>query len=196
MIHAIPLFQFGAMVASEHYEYRRKMRTGRIIDPRIELVQRRGIRRTGKLNQPEKREPLPVGLYWIDVFGTGKIQLFQAWLSIHADTVKVRTTEVYDNSGTASPWGDIFDIPLIDNPPNGVWTLFEVLQPTTWALAPSLGWPQTADNSIKSSGDTIQSPPPPKSVFDEIAEGGWPTWLPWAIGGGLAIVVLAVVVRR
>lgn len=128
--------------------------------------------------QIEKRDPLPVGRYWIDVFGKD-YGVFLDWTIAHKATVTVVKTEQYD---TTSDWN------LFDDREAGAWFLFEVSAPTSWGIASDVGWPNTAPSNIQSSQDTIQSPPLPKNILDDGGDA-IPKWVPW-VGVGVGAVML------
>lgn len=103
----------------------------------------------------ERRNPLPPGRYWVDVFdrvalsgpfaGTNEQQSFREWLKAFSFTLHVEATETHDS-----------------DPPRD-WYLFRVEQPTPW-LGP--GFPTIATPDVKSSADTVQRPDPEKDPLD------------------------------
>jgi hypothetical protein len=101
------------------------------------------------LGDVERRNPLPVGRYWVDVFNS-KEAAFREWLQAHKADVRVLTTETFE------PVGDY---------EGRVWRLFEVLSPVTWE---GPGLPTVADPGVKSSADTAQRPAPEKDPLDQI----------------------------
>lgn len=153
---------------------------------------------TGALNQPVKTEPLPVGVYWIDVYDTetnnANIATFHNWTELHKDTVQILRTEMHDTSRPwweEFPWAGVLSEVLKSKYPIGIWALFEVKQPTRWDQSESLGWPNEATPDMTAS-DTIQKPDPPKGPFDDGYE--WPSWTPWAISGGVVVIGLGVLI--
>lgn len=101
----------------------------------------------------ERRSPLPVGLYWIDVLGE-KRAAFIDWRTVNAETVKVRSTESF-----------------ADEEPPRDWYKFEALKPTAWD-AKRFGFPNIikAGEKINSSADTVQRPAPEKDPLDKLGD--------------------------
>ncbi len=64
------------------------------------------------LGAMERRNPLPQGIYWIDVF-TPHVRDFQGWMKEHRDTVHAKESSTYSD-------------------PEGVFVKFEVTSPTPW----------------------------------------------------------------
>lgn len=110
----------------------------------------------------ERRNPLPVGSYWIDVFGS-KIPAFDAWRTAFSPTgVKTRVTESF---------------PATDTQPARNWYKFDVTDiPPPWD-AVTFGFPTIADASIQSSADTVQRPDLPLDPLDKLSN-----WLEGATG--------------
>jgi len=127
-------------------------------------------------------DPIPPGVYWIDVpwedsqfTGVPKPQHWQLWLDamVSLNWVKVISTVHHEGElvppGGASSEGGSFD-PGIDEPPRD-WHLFQVLQPAPrWPPQTGLGLPTVAPQGIQTSeDDTIQSPDlKPISLWDKI----------------------------
>lgn len=101
----------------------------------------------------ERRSPLPKGMYWLDVIGE-KRPAFIDWRTVNAATVKVRSTESFD-----------------DPKPGRDWYKFEVLAPTAWD-AKRFGFPNiiAAGDNINSSSDTVQRPDPEKDPLDKLGD--------------------------
>jgi hypothetical protein len=115
----------------------------------------------------ERRNPLPKGVYWIDLFSDNRAK-FLAWRTLNKARVKVVANESFDTE-----------------PPRD-WVKFQVLEPVTWD-APLFGFPAKAEG-VNSSGDTTTNEPE-KDPLDQLGEG-LPT--PKAIGeafGQLAAIV-------
>lgn len=140
------------------------------------LIAERVLIRTGALNQPVKTEPLPAGVYWIDVIHDTNIATFRDWLTLNEGKAVLLREEEYNAS---ADWN------VFETDPHRFWFLFEVLVPTRWDQQVSLGWPNEGHRNMV-SGDTIQKPDPPPTVFDDEFE--WPSWLKWTVGG---VVVVA-----
>lgn len=84
----------------------------------------------------ERKNPLPIGHYWIDLFGPNILKAGSDWMK----KVAVRTTEEFD--------GDI----------KRAWILFDVKTPIPWD-AVTYGFPTIAAPNITTSDDTVQKPP-------------------------------------
>jgi len=120
----------------------------------------------------ERRNPLPVGSYWIDVFGE-KIPKFNGWLAAFGPVgVHTDATETFDAT---------------DDFPPRVWYKFSVSQPIAPWDAVTFGFPTIADASIKSSADTVQRPDLPADPLVRLGE--WINELETSIGGSLGKVV-------
>jgi len=100
----------------------------------------------------ERRNPLPLGRYWVDVFDP-HIADFRVWLSNHEDSIKVEKQENY--------------LPR-DTYPAHNWYLFTVTKETPWE---GPGLPTIAEQEIHASEDTAQKPPPEPSGLDQIEAG-------------------------
>jgi len=96
----------------------------------------------------ERRTPLPVGRYWLDV-PANKTGDFNGYLAASTDRVKVETTEGEGEGGT--------------------FYIFRVLQPVPW-FAVNFGFPNTAGPEVKSRADTIQAPDLPKDGLDQVGD--------------------------
>jgi hypothetical protein len=107
----------------------------------------------------ERRNPLPVGRYWIDLFGD-KRQVFTDWQRQNRDTVKVRETEDHPD----------------ESPPH-TFFIFEVLGPDASGQlgAPhfpdELGFPNIATADIQSEQDTVSKPDVEQPSGQAIATG-------------------------
>ena len=88
----------------------------------------------------ERRNPVPEGVYWVDVFGD-QIPGFTAWLTRNAAAVKVRASETVAAGGP------------LDGTPASQWVLFEVVRPVRWE---GPGLPTVAPPNVKSKSDTAQ----------------------------------------
>ena len=97
----------------------------------------------------ERRNPLPVGRYWVDVFDS-KEAAFQNWLKAHKAEVQVISAETFEP---------------IDNYEGRVWRLFKVTTPVQWE---GPGLPTIAGSDVNSSADTGQRPPKEKDPLDTI----------------------------
>ena len=95
----------------------------------------------------ERRNPLPVGRYWIDV-AAGKALELDGFFKSHAARVHVENTE---ESGEVT------------------FYIFSVSEPVPW-FAVNFGFPTVAGPNIHSKADAVQSPDLPPSTA-ETAEG-------------------------
>lgn len=98
----------------------------------------------------ERRNPLPPGTYWIDVFGENRLA-FSAWRAANAEHVKIASTESFDS-----------------DPPRD-WVKFEVSAPVEWE-ALRFGFPTIIGEGAKveSSADTVERPAPERDLFDTL----------------------------
>ena len=97
----------------------------------------------------ERRNPLPIGRYWVDVFDS-KESAFQNWLKAHKAEVQVISAETFEP---------------VDNYEGRVWRLFKVTAPVQWE---GPGLPTIAGPDVNSSADTGQRPPKEKDPLDTI----------------------------
>lgn len=107
-----------------------------------------GLRGVG-VGAIERRNPLPVGRYWVDVF-TSKEAAFQNWLRAHKAEVQVISAETFEP---------------IDDYEGRVWRLFKTTAPVPWE---GPGLPTIAGPDVNSSADTAQRPPKEKDPLDTI----------------------------
>jgi hypothetical protein len=118
----------------------------------------------------ERRNPLPVGRYWIDIFESG-MTAWQAWLTANAGTVRVETTQDFESPGI---FAHALEHPLeiwAERPPARRFVIFAVSAPTPWSGTMGLGHPTVASPDVTQSDDTVQKPPPPPEVLDSLSEG-------------------------
>lgn len=166
-------------------------RRGRVRRRRSIVIDGNGMR-TAKL---VKKNPLPVGRYWIDVFDNG-YGTWNAWLvtaNLQSDPtsygapglrVSVEKDEYYEP----------FEHSETDEmQPGRHWILFNVLEPTPWgdANATKIGWPNTAPQSIQTSDDTVQKPDPNDARTDWLPDVGPLGKIAIAGTGILVVAVLA-----
>ncbi len=90
----------------------------------------------------ERKNPLPKGMYWVDVFDKDK-EAFQTWLTTNRSTVKIRATQTFKGET------NLFSA----NVPGHDWFKFEVLSPTKWE-GPGLPTIITQSAPVESSEDT------------------------------------------
>jgi hypothetical protein len=127
----------------------------------------------------ERKNPLPIGRYWVDV-PSADLPTFQQWLAdrptqIHVDGTALRESNNWLNNLGGGSNADV------------TWYVFTVKSPVPW-FGP--GTPSIADASIVSADDTLTRPPPEPGVLDQLlgASGSMPTGVKYAIWGGSAIL--------
>lgn len=97
----------------------------------------------------EKRNPLPPGRYWVDVFDRDRAA-FREWLDSYSGVVVVLSTESYD----ANAGGPARD-----------WYLFHVHGHVAWN---GPGYPTIADAQVTSSRDTQQGNEPTPDAVEQL----------------------------
>ena len=108
----------------------------------------------------ERRNPLPVGTYWVDI-PREKHEAFKGWLSRHRATVRVLRTHEH-----APGWSQRHSPTREEQrAPGAYWYLFLVSAPTPWEGPgfPTIATPQTKPE------DTAQVPAPSPSSTDTFA---------------------------
>ena len=135
----------------------------------------------------ERRNPVPKGLYWIDVFDPNR-EAFAEWRAKNAGSVKVRVVESFGPSPSplkafakeawvfapAGPVGLAIAAVARATDDSGVsrdWVLFEVLSPVQFDQR-RFGFPTIADASIRASDDTVQRPDPEPDITDTLPTTG------------------------
>lgn len=129
----------------------------------------------------ERRNPLPQGVYWQDVF-EAKWPALDKWLSANRATVRVRTVQRFEaNAGG----------------PARQFLVFEVSAPTPWP-ATELGFPTIAESGSITSEDTVQRPPPEPDFIDTIKNplGSVSSGLFWAGAAALGVLGLVALSRK
>lgn len=107
--------------------------------------------------------PLPVGVYWIDVFSpapgpSGKtIPEFMTWIGQNPDSIRVLNAETRPPGMSTGSMGDGFA---------RLWVLFEVLKPVTLPLG--FGFPTVAESRELTSDATAHNTP--TTVADMLEE--------------------------
>ena len=115
----------------------------------------------------ERRNPLPPGRYWQDIFNKHAPD-WNAWIAEHGsgaigDETKDVVVERVDRF-RADPLRDGSWLPEILAPenagtiPDRMWVLFRVKRAVPWP-ATKLGFPTIADETVQSSADTAENPP-------------------------------------
>lgn len=115
---------------------------------------------TGIIGAVERRNPLPPGIYWVDVIGTvsafgvpdnSELDKFRDWSRRNASKLHIIRTV-----STAAE----FDFGFVE--PAHDWYLFQVKAPVTWE---GPGLPTVATESTEKD-DTVQRPPPADPGFE------------------------------
>ena len=96
----------------------------------------------------ERRNPLPPGFYWIDV-ANSKAAGLHAWRTANKASVRVLKTRE-------------------DTLVGFTWLLFEVKAPVPWADATGYGFPNIAEDGVKTEFQPAFTPS--KNVLDQLAE--------------------------
>lgn len=111
----------------------------------------------------ERRNPLPVGRYWIDIIDepgakSSRIFFFDSWLIRNSTAVKVLKKEELGTTLWSLDYSGI----------RRNWYLFEVLSPVDWPRDKGFGFPSIVKSpqapnapAVTSSTDTAQRPPEP-----------------------------------
>jgi len=115
----------------------------------------------------ERRNPLPKGVYWVDVFGED-VRPFIEWTKQGA--VRVRKTREYSD-------------------PSGYWFLFETTEPTAWK---GPGFPTVAEHGAKTVYEDTSTADEAISAVKK-RSAGWGVKLFW---GGLGLGALYILVNR
>lgn len=114
----------------------------------------------------ERRNPLPVGRYWIDVIDTrarpGLRLRFAEWLGANRGNVRVVRREQFGGLLTGAPRD---------------WYLFEVTTPATWPSTAGFGFPSIARSDtapsapeVTTAADTAKLPPPERSMGQRLSD--------------------------
>jgi len=137
----------------------------------------------------ERRNPLPVGRYWVDILDppkstTSHILLFDAWLAGNRDKVALRRKEERGTTLWSLDYSGVRDN----------WYLFDVLEPVEWPRDRGFGFPTIAQSptapkapKVETSADTVQRPPEPSisddfsRLFDDIKTGAVALVILWAL---------------
>lgn len=101
----------------------------------------------------ERRNPLPAGRYWQDIFSQ-QFSAFDDWLARNRDTLDLLKEEYFAPTGI-----EILKDPSDPTKVGGrdlgqaerKWVLFEIIEPTKWE---GPGLPTIADDGVNSSTDT------------------------------------------
>jgi hypothetical protein len=124
-----------------------------------------------KVGTLERRNPLPPGSYWIDVFGLN-IPKFDNWLKAFSGLgVHVDATQHFESSS----------LPSVRTWYKFTYTAPFEGAPIVWDT--TFGFPTVADATIKSSEDTVSRPDLPIDPLDELSN--WTNALEQKLGGSL-----------
>lgn len=94
----------------------------------------------------ERKNPLPPGTYWVDVFAKDE-QSFNEWLGKHPESVTVLRSEQHAEADP--PWN---------------WMLFKASAPVPWE---GPGFPTIAEGE-QASTDTVQREDPPLPIDEQL----------------------------
>ena len=100
-----------------------------------------------------RTNPLPVGVYWQDIFPGKDEPAWSAWLTKNKGKVLVRKTTAHEN-------------PPSPGEPRGSWVLFEVKEPVTWE---GPGFPTVAPAGVATTPkDVVQAPEHQPDLIDQL----------------------------
>ncbi len=117
----------------------------------------------------ERKDPLPPGVYWMDLIGLGRVLNFTSWKGSNRGTVKM----LKKKEDSFDQW----------------WVLFEVTAPTKrWPVAAGLGLPTIARKGKTTTFKSTEKVPKVKSATELLTDWGSST-----IKGAVALFVLAYV---
>jgi hypothetical protein len=103
----------------------------------------------------ERRQPLPLGRYWLVVTSSptapNRLDNFRAWAAANPRRVAIDKAEA---AGLTT---------------NGAWFLFRVLKPTRFDQK-QFGFPNIAGSDVQTASDTTERPPVPKpaDIFQDM----------------------------
>lgn len=103
----------------------------------------------------ERRNPLPVGRYWIDVFDRppGHLNDFSAWATANAQKIELEVTEE-----------------KIEESPARLFVIFRVQSPVFFPSS-NFGFPTIATPDIRTSDDTVAKPVVKEPTTESVVEG-------------------------
>lgn len=117
----------------------------------------------------ERKNPLPIGKYWVDIIPTKAAPLaittFNAWLARNGRAVNVVDRKEESSTDLFNPSGK-----------SHLWCLFSVTAPVKWETNQGWGLPTIAQSPtaptaapVASQADTVTRPPPPTAsdMFSE-----------------------------
>lgn len=97
----------------------------------------------------ERRNPLPVGQYWVDVFSKDQLS-FAGWIADNASSLTVDKKETF-----------------ISTDPPHEWYLFTVKIPVQWN---GPGFPTINQAGASTSSETADRPPEPRPVVEQLED--------------------------
>lgn len=106
----------------------------------------------------ERRNPLPVGIYWADIFEPD-MPAFREWLTKNKKDVGVIRTQSFGRiakSGLTTETWKAHD-----------WYLFQVIEPVHWE---GPGFPDIAESKELTAEETVQRPPPARGPIETLEE--------------------------
>ena len=137
----------------------------------------------------ERRNPLPPGRYWQDIFAPN-FDAFHAWLVANKESVHVEVAQSFSGKEPEM------------NIPNAIdreFYIFTVSDPVTWDQT-HWGFPTLAGKNVTTSDDTVQRPPKEKDILDQVSDAlPSPAGVIGTIEGlliaGVAIAILLAVLK-
>lgn len=114
----------------------------------------------------ERRNPLPVGRYWVDIVETrahpGLRIAFASWIARNRSTVRVVRREQFGGLLTGAPRD---------------WYLFDVAALVDWPATAGFGFPSVVRSpsaptapEVRQASDTVQLPPPEPSMGQRLTD--------------------------
>ena len=134
----------------------------------------------------ERRDPLPAGRYWLDVFPSNQ-DAWDRWSNAmdSVGSVTIEHTEHFDAAGGA---------------PAHTFVIWSMTSPNVAYRAAGLPAPTIADVGVQTSSDTATRPPPTPGVLEQIeqtaASLGSSARVGIAVGGAVVVMGLALAVLR
>ena len=168
----VPASIIGAFGVVSHVLTEQSERSNRNVGPKqYGLALKKRTKNSFSTGALERRNPLPAGKYWIDIFEP-KRAVWQNWVNKAGASIHILSTESFEAIG---------GYPARD------WLLFETSQPLMWDIAVDIGWPTIAGPQVHTSDDTVDKPKP-EPLFKT------PSLETKIVLGGAALLVAAVVV--
>ena len=156
----------------------------------------------------ERSNPIPPGVYWVDLFGAKAIEGFTRWATLHAGVVRV--LKVAQSADDAAPleWYDVAS-PALALGKLGQWATSSA-EPYAWILfelaAPLPRWPEDIGAGLPTvaprgrdtdPGDTVERPDAAPLFGDLSPFASWGNAIAWGLGAvAVGATVYAVTHRR